>query len=310
MKNITLLIPTYNRANLLNKCLESVFAQDFQGNIHCIISNNNSPDSTNDVIESWSKKQDKFKITHIDNKDSLSPIDNWEKTLRFVDTKYTKFLQDDDWLEPNALSTMSDDLKKFGAEVLVYNANIYSKDNNFKPIYSYYRGNTKKLDQADIINSVLQLGLAYPTSPTASIMKFELIKKALQFGKSNQFCTKNLMGNDLIFNFLGLFEGENTYFVNKPIVNFYGGEDSISLSFNPHELNFCYIKSLALLIEKGNTQLTVKQLEIIQHRIFTTSLRSIFDTRLKNINGIDGYRGKVSINETLKFIKKRLQQFT
>ena len=55
-REITLLIPTYNRAELLDKCLKSVSEQTFDGKIHCVISNNNSSDNTVDVVEDWKKK--------------------------------------------------------------------------------------------------------------------------------------------------------------------------------------------------------------------------------------------------------------
>ena len=40
INEITILIPTYNRAELLNKNLESIQNQDFKGRINCVISDN------------------------------------------------------------------------------------------------------------------------------------------------------------------------------------------------------------------------------------------------------------------------------
>ena len=40
LKEITILIPTYNRSELLNKNLESISSQDYKGKINCIISDN------------------------------------------------------------------------------------------------------------------------------------------------------------------------------------------------------------------------------------------------------------------------------
>ena len=305
MKNLTLLIPTYNRAKLLDKCLESVKYQDYKGKIHCVISNNNSNDNTSEVVKKWQTNKD-FKITYINNKESLPPLENWKKTLSYVDTEYAKFLQDDDWLEKSALTQMKKDLSLLGAEVLVYNCNIISKDNNFKAVNSYYRGQSKELSQNDVINAVLQLDVAYPVSPTASIMKSDYLFDAITYGEKNQYCTKNLMGNDLIFNFMGVFTKKKTFYINKNIVNFYGGDDSISLSFNPHELSFCYLRSLLLLLELDETVITKKQKEVIEHRIFANKIRSVFDNRLRNIKNVDNYKSRPSLSLTTKYFAKKI----
>ena len=101
-QEVTLLIPTYNRAELLDKCLQSVSEQTFDGKIHCIISNNNSSDNTKDVVANWKNKNKNFTLTFLNNEESLEPIDNWMQTLKYIDTDYSKWLQDDDWMEREA----------------------------------------------------------------------------------------------------------------------------------------------------------------------------------------------------------------
>ena len=101
-QEITLLIPTYNRAELLDKCLQSVSEQTFDGKIHCVISNNNSLDNTIEVITNWKNKNKNFTLTSLNNNENLEPIDNWIKTLQYIDTDYSKWLQDDDWMEKDA----------------------------------------------------------------------------------------------------------------------------------------------------------------------------------------------------------------
>ena len=108
MKEITILIPTYNRSELLNKNLESINQQNFGGSIKCVISDNNSPDDTPDLVNMWKTSKNKnFDIEYIRNMYDIPPIDNFIQTTKNIDTEYAKFLQDDDWLEPRALSQMS-----------------------------------------------------------------------------------------------------------------------------------------------------------------------------------------------------------
>ena len=82
-REITLLIPTYNRAELLDKCLKSVSEQTFDGKIHCVVSNNNSSDNTLDVVK-IGKRKIKILLTFLNNNEKLEPIENWMKTLQNI----------------------------------------------------------------------------------------------------------------------------------------------------------------------------------------------------------------------------------
>lgn len=302
-KEITLLIPTYNRDELLDNCLNSVSKQTFKGSIHCVIMNNNSTDGTNDVIRNWINKAE-FKITPIDNKENLDPIENWKSGLKYMDTEYSKWLQDDDWLEPEAIETMVQDIYDYKPNGLIYNCNIYSKNNDYQPIYNYYKHSTKKITRNDVVNHVLQLAPVFPVSPTASIFKSEYIKKAINYGVNNKICTKKLMGNDLIMNFFGVFNDLDTYYINKTLVNFYGGDDSISLVNNPKILSHCYLRSLCLMINFDSTSITEKQKKIIEHRQFATKLRGLFDSEYKEISTITNFKSKLSVDQLLKYLQK------
>ena len=305
-REITLLIPTYKRAELLDKCLKSVSEQTFDGKIHCVISNNNSFDNTVDVVKDWKKKNKNFTLTFINNNESLEPIDNWMKTLQYIDTDYSKWLQDDDWMEKDALETMFVDLQKYEPNTLIYNCNIFLRDNFDKPIRDYYKNETKKLTTEDVINHVLQLAPVFPVSPTASIMKSKYIEEAIIFGQSNNICTKKLMGNDLVMNFFGVFNDLDTYYINKTLFNFYGGDDSISLVNNPKILSHCYLRSLALMIEYNSTKLTKNQNEIISHRVFATKFRGRLNKDFKSIEDVKGFDSKISLSESYKYLKKYL----
>ena len=306
-QEITLLIPTYNRAALLNKCLQSVSEQTFDGKIHCVISNNNSLDNTIEVVTNWKNKNKNFVLTFLNNNENLEPIDNWIKTLKYIDTDYSKWLQDDDWMEKDALKSMFEDIQKYEPNTLIYNCNIYLKDNYQNPINNYYRNDTKKLTTDDVINHVLQLAPVFPVSPTASVMKSKYIEEAIFFGRDNNICTKKLMGNDLIMNFFGVFNDLDTYYINKTLFNFYGGDDSISLVNNPKILSHCYLRSLALMIEHNSTKLTKQQKEIISPRVFATKIRGKFNKEFSSIQEVRGFDSKISITESYKYLQKLLK---
>ena len=107
INEITILIPTYNRAELLNKNLESIQNQDFKGRINSVISDNNSSDLTYDVYKKWQNRNKNIHIKYLKNDKDIPAIENFINTTKHIDTEYSKFLQDDDWLEPEAISKIS-----------------------------------------------------------------------------------------------------------------------------------------------------------------------------------------------------------
>jgi glycosyltransferase involved in cell wall biosynthesis len=309
LKEITILIPTYNRSELLNKNLESINQQNFGGSIKCVISDNNSPDDTPDLVNMWKTSKNKnFDIEYIRNMYDIPPIDNFIQTTKNIDTEYAKFLQDDDWLEPRALSQMSKYVKQYDAESYIFNCNIYSIKEK-KPRENYYRYNTGYLSANEVVNSFLRLGVTLPTSPSISLQKTELILASLEFGKKNKECSKLLLGNDLIFSYYPIFNGVKTIYIDDALVNFWGGEDSITIYADKHLFSSCYFKSLITLLEEFNYEPSKEQIEVIRHRIFVFKIKSLYKKSLKNIVYDMNFDAKLSKKELKKFIKNKVSNF-
>ena len=95
-KEITILIPTFNRSSLLVRTLDSLCAQDSTISINCVVSDNCSNDDTEDLLSIYKKNQENLNIRYIRQEKALTPLDNWKFLLSYMDTEYSKFLFDDD----------------------------------------------------------------------------------------------------------------------------------------------------------------------------------------------------------------------
>ena len=302
VNEVTILIPTFNRSNLLNRALESISRQSKDINIHCVISDNLSTDNTQKVIQEWQDFKSNLKITSIKHKNSITPFENWKSLISNIDTEYSKFLFDDDWLEANALSTMLQDLINLDAKSITYNTNIYAKSFNYEPIKNYYAKDTCELNTNIVIDSILKLAAPLPVTPSASILATNLLVKAMKFSEINKNCTKYPIGNDLIMNYYPTFLGEKSYFKNKSVVNLWGGDDSITIrTTNGKLLSFCYLESLIYLIDKFDTNLTKDQLGLINHKIFLNNFRSTYQGDLKAFNNSKTFNSSLSFSEIFKY---------
>lgn len=103
---LSICIPTYNRSNYLKKCLESIISQDSYNtkDIEILISDNASPDNTQEVVKSF---QDKFpNIRYIKNDTNLGAERNILNLLNNFQGEYFFLLTDDDILLPNLLAKL------------------------------------------------------------------------------------------------------------------------------------------------------------------------------------------------------------
>jgi len=307
-KEITILIPTFNRSSLLVRALDSLCAQDSTISINCIVSDNCSNDDTEDLLSIYKKNQENLNIRYIRQEKALTPLDNWKFLLSYMDTEYSKFLFDDDWLEESALSVMFSDLNKLEADSLVYNTNIFANNNNYEPLFDYYKHKDTLLSSEYVIDSVLRIKNVLPVSPSATIMKSSTLSDALLFSEINKTCSESVIGNDLMMNFYSVFNNEKTFFINNNIINLWGGDDSITMkNSNDKYFSFCYIKSLIYLIEKFDTATTHQQTKLINHKIAANNLRSYINNDCQKFSESVRFNSRLSVKEIEKYIYKILK---
>lgn len=94
---LTIGIPTFNRAACLERAIESALAQKGVS-VEIIISDNASTDNTGDIVK---KYIDLENVTYLKNKLNLGPAANYNQCLNFATGKYFMLLGDDDWLSDN-----------------------------------------------------------------------------------------------------------------------------------------------------------------------------------------------------------------
>lgn len=91
---ISVIIPTWNRSELLCRCVDSILKQTYE-NIEIIIINDCSTDNTTEVVkEKYGKNK---KIIYIENEINLGPGENRQKAYLIANGEYIVFADDDDY---------------------------------------------------------------------------------------------------------------------------------------------------------------------------------------------------------------------
>ena len=91
---ITVIIPTYNRSEMLCKCVDSVLMQRYQ-NIEIIIIDDCSTDNTQSLIENRYKEE--ARVHYVRNDKNLGPGGNRQKAYNMSSGEYIIFADDDDY---------------------------------------------------------------------------------------------------------------------------------------------------------------------------------------------------------------------
>lgn len=89
---VSIIIPTYNRADLLGKAISSALKQSWN-NIEIVVSDNCSDDNTKEIVSTFNDKRIKYSV----NEENIGPILNWRAALKKANGQLSIILSDDDY---------------------------------------------------------------------------------------------------------------------------------------------------------------------------------------------------------------------
>ncbi|AWK02991.1 hypothetical protein HYN56_01670 [Flavobacterium crocinum] len=256
---ISIIIPTYNRAEFIRETLNSILVQTYK-NWECIIVDDGSVDNTADLIKEFQLKDNRIKYYHRPEKRIKGPNSCRNYGFELSKGDYIKWLDSDDILNINALETTSHyfskhfDLIVSSLEYIDINKNIIEKDHNFF--------------SDNIIQDYLIGKIAYYISPPTWKRSF-LNNRAYLFDEE----ITNL--DDWDFNLRMLYENPSVAYLNDKLIQYRIHHQSLSHEIN--KLNFKEIKSEFKAIKKH--LLLIKKNKKANPRI----LKIYFKNRCKNI---------------------------
>jgi len=131
-KKISLIIPMYNVEEYLEECLNSVVNQDFGvDNIEVILIDDESTDNTVDVAK---KYVDKYGFNLIINSKNSGQAISRNKGIKAATGEYIAFLDSDDMLYENNMSSLYNEAIQTDADIVVARLNSFDS----KGDYGYY----------------------------------------------------------------------------------------------------------------------------------------------------------------------------
>lgn len=112
---VSVIIPVYNRKELLSRSYLSVKNQDYP-NIECILVDDGSTDGTSQYCDSLKEQDKNLTVLHQKNKRQGAARNNG---IEHATGKYIFFLDSDDWIEKNTISRLVSLIKEYNAQIAV-----------------------------------------------------------------------------------------------------------------------------------------------------------------------------------------------
>jgi glycosyltransferase involved in cell wall biosynthesis len=219
---ITIFIPTYNRAQLLKRAIESALNQKWE-NLEVIVSDNGSSDETFRVAEEYLKKDCRFKyFRHPQNRGMIA---NYEFGLSIIQSEYFSLLSDDDLLLPSYCETAMQ---------------AFSEN----PSIAFFAGSTLIIDEEKKVISVpldkwKREGIYLPPEGAFEMVGKFPVPTSVMFKKSKIFTTQIDPQNPFYWDCDFLMRIASQYPIaasKKPCAIFYSHPEGYSFSLNPKSM--------------------------------------------------------------------------
>lgn len=224
---VSILIPVYNRANMISGCIQSALEQTYQ-DIEVVVIDNNSTDATWEICKALSEKDSRLKV--FKNDTNIGPVENWKKCIDSARGTYGKILFSDDLMSKDyvekALPLLRDDVS------FVISSVRMGSDPESAPIH-FQRRNTANtdavfIDAGEYIKEVL-MGFGALVSPGAALFRLKDLKdnfvKEIPSRKLHGFSYYGA-GPDLLLFLLTANQYKKVAHLQAPLVFFRKHDDS------------------------------------------------------------------------------------
>lgn len=281
---VSVIMPMYNAAQYLEKCMKSVLSQTLR-DIEIICVDDGSTDGTLDILNEFAKKDERIKIIKQQNLYAGAARNSGIKIAR---GRYFAFWDADDFFEPNTLETLYKKAEKEEADICLCSAYDYDNETGRTTV------NETILKRRYLPNEAVFSIKTHPEyifnvaarAPWNKIVRADFMKKnGIQF--------QNLQNsNDTYFSMISMYYAERITYVTAPLIYYRvnNAESITGKAFTDPTCTFeAYKRIYTEITENGIDDSALKS---FYNRLYNGLLRSI------EIQG--GEKGLALAYDTLK----------
>jgi glycosyltransferase involved in cell wall biosynthesis len=171
---VSILVPTYNRQDLIIETVQSALSQTYQ-DFEIVIVDNQSTDNTYRVCLDLAKTDPRIRVYQ--NEENIGPVRNWQRCVDLANGEYAKILFSDDLMYPEFLEKTLPFLENNSDVGFVFTtAKIGENDKQSKQSFGYRHGLIKS---SQYIKDVLLNLYPLPVSPCSSLFRAQDLKQSI-----------------------------------------------------------------------------------------------------------------------------------
>ncbi len=219
---VTIVIPTFNRSELLQKAIESSLNQTYPCEI--IVCDHGSSDNTPTLMKKY-----KNKIFYIRKEKDFGPHFCWLDGILQAKTDFIHLQFDDDWIDKTyierCMKLMQDEVGVVIAEASVYwESSISNNIFNFKKVFK-----TSGIFSSKKLEKLLLRGSMY--TPAASLFRKKDMLDALYQGNLpvSKYRGYHGVGPDSFFTLLAILRYKKVGIITDALVGLYAHDSSITI---------------------------------------------------------------------------------
>jgi glycosyltransferase involved in cell wall biosynthesis len=202
MSLVSVIVPVYNVEQYLRECLDSILNQTFQ-DMEIICINDGSTDNSKVILDEYAQKDSRIVVINQENKGQGNARN---AGLKVASGKYIAFVDSDDWIDKEMLSSTVPFLAD-NVDVVIFNVNIFGgiDEPMKKYFYTGFRGKSD-LDGSTIYHC--------PATPWNKIYRKDIIDKY------EVLFPEGLLFEDNSFHWKYLMHAKKAYFMSQKFYNY------------------------------------------------------------------------------------------
>lgn len=213
---VSVIIPVYNTAKYLNKCIESVINQTLK-NIEVILVDDGSMDNSYDILSYFRLKDERVKIFKQKNLYAGVARNNG---LKHAIGEYVFFLDSDDYIDSTCLEKMYIKAKKTGTDIVLCSSLIYIENTKqFKRNCFLNVANISK-DTFNVFDYPDEIFRCTNSAPMTKLYRRKFIEK------NGILFSKYRTSNDIYFTSIAQVQANSISFINEDLVTYRENNDT------------------------------------------------------------------------------------
>ena len=208
---VSIVIPVYNAAPDLARCIESVRKQTYR-NIEVFLVNDGSKDASSPICHMYERIDPRV---HVIDKENAGVSAARNTGIAAAQGKYIQFVDSDDYLAPGATATLIERAEHAGADMVI--AHYYRVDGGKTTRHGFLK-RRDVMDQREFARELMD----EPASFYYGVMWNKLYRADIVHAHEDVVCAEELdWSEDLYFNLSYIRYAEKFYALSTPIYNYY-----------------------------------------------------------------------------------------